>query len=1260
MPQTAPSTPSSSSSLPVVRLEVRVGAGRPTVYEVGDGGFLIGSVPGCDLRLPGPNLAPVLALIARHSGGASLRKLAPVQPVLVNGRAVGSTYLDAGDSVTVGGVEIGVTVLPGEGGPPVLPAVPGDEAVTARRQALLDQVHQLEADRAEWFRRREEIEAECKRQTEAVDVLNARLRQQERELENARDELERREQVCGEAAQEVNRQRHELEGFSERAAKDQLEVQSLRNELTEIRQKLYNRYRARRDRLDKQQQGVRVAARRLQEQKKKLDTALGDVTRSQQEWAVRQAEIETVGGRLERDRKTVEEQQQKLAARQEDLHRELSRRVEEVQSREGKATEERTTLDQAQKQHQADLVRLDRIQATLDQRKKQLDAQALEVDKRYEQLQRDSRELEEQATQLDEWHNRLAAETERLAAQKQEQDAAGKQAEQRAAALEGQQAMLATLRTRLERMREELRRQEQSLGDQRVLQEAGEADFRQRMEEARKHREELDAELALHGQEKKQFEEKRTAHDADAAILRLAQQTHAGLEEEMAARKAQLEATAAEQSEQAGLLVARGQQLEALHAKLQAERQALKDREAAVADSEQMVSTLQEHLRKRGEDLAARERAQAEAEERLREAEAAIEARQKASEEAQRQASERLEGMRRELAARAAEIEALSQDVTRREEVTRAEGGRLEESAKSLTAQRQSLAAERIAWEVERQAAHEKEQQTRAELEAARAEAVELARQAPDMEARAAAALDRLTRAREQLREHLAEVHAYARQSRDDLEAAAKHVQAEAERMRQQELGLHVARDEHRLAVAAFRQQLIEWQGQVGEMKQTLRQGETRLDRQQAAVNEQAERIASDAARLAEQAEELQAKERQVAERRGEVDRHLTDMREWYRRKMRELSGVDAAGKDADADDAEAVVVRLPAPEGEAPPAAAEAAPPAGHSILSLTPEVDPGDRQLGELLRTLGLVDADTLAALLLEARRQRKSLRQLLLAGNYLTLYQMALIEAGSLDGLILGPVRVIDRLQATPHEAVFRVFDPRSEREAVLRHLAEAEMHDAVRPDEFRQRFGAAAAVKHEHVAATYEVLEVAGRPAVLQEWLTGVPGGDWPALAAAPGVWFRLVSQAALGLEAVHAAGLVHGHLHAGSFVMTGGGVLKLCGAGEPLWLAGPAEGQSPAEPGPAGDLLALGRVAAEWAAGSAARKGAKARPLPEPLQAVLAALTADDPAKRPPSAAALLAELERAGGDVPANAAAWERFVRQVREQSADPALRRSA
>ena len=76
------------------------------------------------------------------------------------------------------------------------------------------------------------------------------------------------------------------------------------------------------------------------------------------------------------------------------------------------------------------------------------------------------------------------------------------------------------------------------------------------------------------------------------------------------------------------------------------------------------------------------------------------------------------------------------------------------------------------------------------------------------------------------------------------------------------------------------------------------------------------------------------------------------------------------------------------------------------RTVLSMTGEVEPADRQLGDLLHSLELVDSDTLQALLQEARRQRRSLRQLLLAGGYLTLYQMALIETGNLDGLVLGP--------------------------------------------------------------------------------------------------------------------------------------------------------------------------------------------------------------------------------------------------------------
>ena len=321
-----------------------------------------------------------------------------------------------------------------------------------------------------------------------------------------------------------------------------------------------------------------------------------------------------------------------------------------------------------------------------------------------------------------------------------------------------------------------------------------------------------------------------------------------------------------------------------------------------------------------------------------------------------------------------------------------------------------------------------------------------------------------------------------------------------------------------------------------------------------------------------------------------------------------------------------------------------------------MTEEVEPGDRKLGELLRTLDLVDADTLTALLTEARRQRRSLRQALLAGGYLTLYQMALIETGNLDGLVLGPLRVVDRVRVTAHEAVYRVFDPRRGQEALLRHLAEGEHPEHV--EEFRNRFARALAVRHPHVAGTLEVLDIAGRPAVLQEWLTGLPGSDWPGLAAAPGVWYRLICQAALGLHTAHEAGLVHGQLRPDQFVLTGEGILKLCGLWEPAWLWPPplaAEGA----PSVHADLVAFGRLAASWAALAARRKGTKMKPLPDSLRVILQRLTAEGSAYT--SASTLLEDLDQAGADVPANAEAWERLLRHVRDQEAEEArIRQSA
>ncbi|MFO0844475.1 MAG: hypothetical protein U0797_19110 [Gemmataceae bacterium] len=1181
-----------------LRLEVRVGPSRPASYEVGDGGFLVGAVPGCDLRLPGATLPPVVCLIARHAGGASLRKLAAVLPVKVNGRPVASTYLADGDTVQIGPAELVVRLAAGQ-------AAPAD---------LDDRLRDLAA--------------------------------RERQLEQHRQELEKARLLLQQHREELARQPAPA-ADSEEVARRKQEVDALQQELAKIRQELAERFHHRRDRILTQQQAIRRAARKVRLRKAAVEVREARAAQADQEAAGRQAELDAGREQLGRERQLVEEQHRLFASRQQEVQRELHDRVADLEAREGRLAKEKADLERGQKQHQSDLVRLDRIQATSEQRQRQLNERALEIDRRYEQLQRDTRDLEEQATQLDEWHTRLTAEQGQVDARKAELEATAAQVEQRAAALEGQQAMLATLRTRLERGREELRQQEQALSDQRAMCEATEADVKERLEEAERLKSDLRNDRELFDEERRRAEERRRTLDEAVARLREAQESLERQQGEFQARRDQVEAASADQQEQAALLLARGEKVERLGEALQAERQALRERETTLARAEQTLAGLQEQVRKRVEDLEARSRQVGEREQAMAAREAEQQEHMARLEQANQRAAAELDQVRQELEGQTRKLLQREGELARRADTLTVAGEQHSETRQSLESMRRGLEAERVAFELERQAARERDREARQEFDSAREVAQQMIGALPELEWRAASVLERLAGGREQLREHLAEVHAYARQSRDDLEAARKQLQAESDRLRQRELELEKARDEQRLAVAAFRQQLVEWQGRVAEMRQALQAGSSRLEEREAEIEARAREVEDTSARLAEEVARVESERRAVAERRGEMDRHLGDMRDWYRRKLRELAKV---ALPPGAEPGEGDVVPMPAPAASESGAVENDRSPA-RAVLTLNDEVEPADRQLGELLASMGLVEDDTLQALWAEARRQRRSLRQLLLAGGYMTLYQMALIEAGNLSGLVLGPLQVIDKLPSTPREAVYRVRDPHRNAEAVLRHLAESEMHDAVRPDEFEQRFAAAACVRHTNVAAVLEVLKVASRPAALVEWVSGLAAADWPAVVSAPGVWYRLVSQAALALDAVHGASLTHGHLDAGSLVLTGDGMLKLVGLGEPRWLTASVplvEGETAQA-----DLAALGQLAAGWAAMPA---GGKSKPWPEELQAVLERLKGGEY----PSARALVEDLEMAGAKVQASNAAWERLVRQARDSSAPGSARRSA
>jgi chromosome segregation ATPase len=900
-------------------------------------------------------------------------------------------------------------------------------------------------------------------------------------------------------------------------------------------------------------------------------------------------------------------------------------------------------LAERTKQYEADVLRLNRLEGELEARVLEVNSQADKVKEQREQLQSDTSEMEQQLVQLDELRVKTTDDAARLAQQKEEQDAAARQLAERTAALEGQQAMLAILRGRLERMRDELREREQALDAQRIRQDAREAQLTTQEQEIEKRQAGIDSEQAHYAMDRQQWLERGAVMDAAVRQMKQAQDKLA-VEDERLRREAQeLEEMRRQHAEADGILQSRHAQLVETHERLEIDRQSLRERGGKLLEREEACAALQDQLRRRADEIVLRHK---EITDRLQEYQAKhgeIEAKRQLLDQRELELKQQMDAWRDDLDVKAAEL-------LKKHAAAAGVDDRQQEQMNQLAILRRNHAEERAQFQVEQQSALDKLTQARAEFDTLRQDAAAFIQHLPDAELRAGSAVERLGQAREQLRSHLGEIHQYVRQCQDELELLRGKLQGDLDKLQEQEQTLRRSQDEHRLAMAAFRQQLIDWQGQIAELKRLLARDSTRLERKEAQVDERAKEMEAESERLAQHAEALEEQERDVADRRQEMDRHLVEMREWYRRKLRDLAGIPLL-PDAIRSEIEPTILPVPTTGDDEPGIV-----PTSRSILSIAGSAAQGDVALGQLLRTSELIDNDTLNALLAEARRQRRSLRQVLLASGVITLYQLALIEAGNVQGLMLGPVRIIDRVRNTAHETVYRVFDPRRGAEAVLRHLAEADLSDALKPDEFRQRFGQAM-LNDPNLANTLEVIELTGRPAALQEWLMGLPSSDWPPLAAAPGVCYRLLTQAAKGLATAHRAGVVHGHLSDALLMLTAEGVLKICGFGEPPWLLGI---QHDDEPRARDDLRALGKIASSWCTPTGVRKGSKTKPLPEALVSVLYRLAADgDPGYADVNE--LLADLQKAAAAIPPNSEAWDRLLKYVREHgAAEAVLRQSA
>ncbi len=237
---------------------------------------------------------------------------------------------------------------------------------------------------------------------------------------------------------------------------------------------------------------------------------------------------------------------------------------------------------------------------------------------------------------------------------------------------------------------------------------------------------------------------------------------------------------------------------------------------------------------------------------------------------------------------------------------------------------------------------------------------------------------------------------------------------------------------------------------------------------------------------------------------------------------------------------------------------------------------------------------------------------------------------------SGRLLGERYRLDRpLGHGGMAAVWLATDERLERQVAVKVLSDALAHDDEYIGRFRREAHVAAGVQHPNVVPVYDY-DAGARPYLVMEY---VPGGDLAARSQAGDVPDpeQLARELLSALRSIHAAGVLHRDIKPQNVLIDGAGHARLTDFG----IAQPRDATSLTRTGqvigtesylapevmagdPASersDLFALGVVLADIA-----REGAGAS-----LWELTDRLRDPEPQRRPRSAAAALAELERTPG-----------------------------
>jgi hypothetical protein len=846
--------------------------------------------------------------------------------------------------------------------------------------------------------------------------------------------------------------------------------------------------------------------------------------------AERETDFLSKQSKLQSEKSSTDDQLNLQIIQNKTYSEEIDRLRKELEALKNLIEAEKQADSKQQLSSNADLKALTDLQELLDKKTRNLHERAREVDSRSEDLEKTSRELEVQALEIDSLYSKLKEDRklfeEECLAKKQENENIFKQS----AEINQQMEEIFQLKLYLENVKSRLEEKESTIEKKLVTMQDLEADLLIKHEISETLKSELiekevllSSGFELINQEKDELDKNRNY--LDARILEIEQKEHQlqNLENTFAIRENEIDANR--------------KFLEEARKEIE-ELQNHQDNKVKQADStEKNLAQMQEILRKRIADIQLKETALNEKDAILSTQIMSLQARNEEMENEHGNLVMQLTAARDEFEKSKQELLKKSTDMDSVKFRIETENHGHELIKKEIFEALQRLEEEKSAIEEMQTANLEIENQKLAQKIEFKNEIICISENFPDLIAGAENCLTKLLGARDLLQEHLREFHEYAKIAREELELLLKESRDQQNYSLDTESKIIKAREEHRLSIASFKQQLIEWQHNLIGIKLALQTGESELERKQAKFETQAQILQQQTENLSKKEHNLREKEGEVLAQTKEVHRHLDDMRAWYRSKIKDLSGtLTTSIANGYLDDA----IAFPGVNDNL-------------QTQSTPSAIEPSDKKLGNQLVSLGLVESDTLQTLMADAKKSKKSLRQALLNGGYLTFYQMALIEAGNINGLMIDRFRVIDKLPSTSKEYIFQVFDPSKKIECLLRHLSESELSDPYHPDEFRQRFGAAINLNHENVASTYEVLEIQGRPAALVEFTEGVNQSEWVSVYQTPDVWLNLVLQSISGLASIHGAGLVYGTIHQSSMILTKECFIKWTGTGCPTWL-----------------------------------------------------------------------------------------------------------